>query len=230
MDSNLIKARDAFLKHEFSKSLNFYQQEMIADPKNLEALLGAAKCYAMMKNYTEAVSLCKRIIDLNPNFTMAHVVLSEIYYQTGESSKSRYEIELAYSISPADPNVLESYGVLLFQDKNWDRGIEILEEALRLDPKMYHAYFNLSIMYEKKQDIDKVLWCAQKIYELNPSIKNKIRLLIAQMNYKRLFKPIVIGILLFLFVIMAVRIWELFIPILIVLIIMLFLKISLQTP
>ncbi len=73
--------------------------------------------------------------------------------------------------APANQDAEKSYnqGQEGLQKKDFDKAIEYLSEAIRLDPKNDSAYMARSIAYEKKGDSKSALADCTKLIELQPN-------------------------------------------------------------
>jgi Flp pilus assembly protein TadD len=129
----------------------------------------------------EAIPHLRRAIELDPDFAMAHALLSEVYANTGQSSLapefSRKAFELRDRVSaherlfiswryyrdavqawdkalevaqlwtatyPREPFAQNSLGVALLRLGEFEKAVQPLREAIRLDPGFIPPYSNLA--------------------------------------------------------------------------------------
>lgn len=151
MNDQMKNAQESYKAHKYEEALELYNHEILERPENLDAHLGVAKSLFMMKMYTDAISICEKILAHDQTYVAARVIVAESFSNMGETEKGREEIKRAYSMSPTNPLVLASYGMLLFRDEKWEEGIAILENALIHNPDMLDVNFNLAIAYEKQK-------------------------------------------------------------------------------
>jgi tetratricopeptide (TPR) repeat protein len=198
----MSNAQKAIQNKRFQEALNIYTYEISEHPENLDAYFKAARCLIMLKRPSEAINMAEKMIILEANSATAHVIKAEAYQQMKDVNKSKNEIEIAYSIDPANITVLLSYGHLSLKFGNLEKGISYFEKALEQDSTIY-IYFALAFSYLKKGDTEKNLYYTKKVYELKPSLKNRVRLIYAQLNRIRLLKLLIYSILL-VFIVSAV--------------------------
>ena len=192
MNDNMINAHEAFKDRKYRRALGLYELEISVNPQNLDAYFGAGRSLFMLQRPSDAIDMAEKMISLDSSNVLAHIIKAEAYQRMKETKKSEAEIELAYSIEPTNPIVLLSYGYLLIHKHKWDDAIICLEKAIEQDPAMLYAYLNLGFVYQRKGNKEKTLYCAKKIFELRPTLKNRIRLIYAQLNRRGLLRPIIL--------------------------------------
>lgn len=204
MTNQIDHANKAFEDKNFQHALDLYVQETSARPQNLFAHERVARCLLMLNRPADAVAACEKILALDPNHIVAHVIMAEAYYDMKEYSKSMGEIDIAYAMDPSNPEVLVSYGTLLLFENKADEALSFLESAIQKDPNNYTAYNNLAVIYVTKRNKEKVLYCAKEMYRLRRTTKNFIRLLVGYMDYLRLTN------ILFVFLVTLILVSEIF--------------------
>lgn len=217
-------ANKAYHNNNFMEALAEYEQEIMNRPENILAYDGAARCLANLNKFTDSIAMCQRLLELDPTNIKAHIILAEVYQVMNQIPKSRSEIQLAYTIAPADGEVLTSYGSLLLRDNKIDEARDMLEEAIQRNPSIYIAHNNLFFIYAKKRDRNKVYGCAKKMYRLRPTIKNKIRLVFAFMDYIWLSNIFVFGLYIIIYISLLIQNWTTFIFAITILLLMFVLK------
>jgi tetratricopeptide (TPR) repeat protein len=230
MNVNLINAQNAFQNRKFQKALELFQQEISNHPENLDAYFGAGRCLFMLKRLSEVIDIADRMIGLEPNSAMAHVLKAQAYGRLKEVPKSKSEIEFAYSLEPNNSNVLFSYGHLLLHYGKWDEGVTYLEKALEQDPTILYAHLNLGFAYQKKGNPEKALYHAKKIYEISPSLKNRIRLIYAHLNRIGVLIPTIVSVILAFIVSAIFQEFVLSSIIGLILLLLIYFRIIFQTP
>ena len=230
MNDKMISAKKAFQDKKFERALELYEQEISEHPDNVDAYLGAGHSLFVLKRFKKAIALAEHLLSLDSGNAMAHVILAEAYENLKEVSKSRSEIQLAYSLAPKNPSVLASYGVLLLYNEKWKEGIGFLEKALDEDHQMLLAVFNLAFAYQKLGNAEETLYYTKKIYELRPSVKNRIRLIYARLNRTGFLKPLFSFVILLFIVFAIFHEFVLFGITGLILLLVVYFRISFQTP
>jgi len=84
-------------------------------------------------NNTKAVELYEAAIKRNQNNALALNNLALLYSESGDS-RALSLAEKAYQLQPKNPAILDTYGWMLVQNQQQQRGIEMLEQAVELAP------------------------------------------------------------------------------------------------
>lgn len=79
-------------------------------------------------------------IRLSPNYVTAHHWYAEFLTMRGKFKQSEAEFEGARSLDPASPIILTDLAQLYNFERKYQRSIETLDEALRLDPSFHLAH------------------------------------------------------------------------------------------
>ena len=79
-------------------------------------------------------------IRLAPNYVTAHHWLAEFLTMMGKFDRSEAEFEVARNLDPASPIILTDLAQLYCFQRKYQRSIETLDEALKLDPSFHLAH------------------------------------------------------------------------------------------
>lgn len=133
-------------------------------------------CYGIKSRLDEALKEFDEAISLDPNETMAIHNKGLIYSMKGESKKAKEYFKRADSLSPDIFEIKFHLGKLYFDEKNYDKSIEHLSEAVQLKESSMALYCLASSLSEKKQFEDAVKYC-KKAVKLSPDMSDAISLL-----------------------------------------------------
>ena len=75
----------------------------------------------------------------SPQNLEAHMALSDIYLEKGETENALVHLKAARAESPDDPRVLKTYGEALFQSENYKQSLETYQKVLELEPENTQA-------------------------------------------------------------------------------------------
>jgi tetratricopeptide (TPR) repeat protein len=177
----------AALREKLGESLASVQKFDVSLARATTSSLDALHSYSLALSNgrevprLEAIPHLKRAIELDPDFAMAHALLSEVYANTGQSSLapefSRKAFELRDRVSeherlfiswryyrdavqawdkaleiaqlwtatyPREPFAHNSLGVALLRLGEFEKAVQPLREAIRLDPGFIPPYSNLA--------------------------------------------------------------------------------------
>ncbi len=154
------------------------------NPKSprLEFAIGRAEL--LLENREGAKLHLGKARDLRPAYPEAIAALAELNQQDGNIDKA---IEIATAGLQSDPsNFIISFqlGVLYYTNKDYDRAIAALENAVAINPYYADAKYFLGVSYARKGNKEAALKQFQEVLTLNPENKEITRV-IKNMNEGR---------------------------------------------
>ena len=146
--AHFTKARnlDAQGKRE---ALDEYQAALDADPALPEIRIALADFHASNSNLQEALSLCRKELEMNPLSTAAKLRIGRIHIGLRQAEKGIPYIEEALKNDPSDPDVHADLarGLELLGDT--PKAIAEYSRALELDPSLNRLHYVLARLYRK---------------------------------------------------------------------------------
>jgi serine/threonine-protein kinase len=112
--------------------------------------------------FSEAESLYKKAISLNPNFASAHQWYGELLTALGRSDEAMAEVERAHELDPFSPVINSVWGQTFFFARDYDGAIRQLRYTLELHPDFHMTYYLLSNAYSHKNMHEEAIKTAQK--------------------------------------------------------------------
>jgi Tfp pilus assembly protein PilF len=91
--------------------------------------------------FEKAKELGLKAIAMDPNDAYAHQVLGQLYLNFSDYDRAFAEFEKALTLNPNDPDTLVRYGGNLTYVGRGQEGVEMMDRALRLNPR-YPAFYN----------------------------------------------------------------------------------------
>jgi len=82
-EDHYYAALDLVSEGEQERALAEYKKSLAADPTFTEAMHGMARCLQDLNRLDEAISVAKRIGELDPDDILAHTSLSVLYQKKG---------------------------------------------------------------------------------------------------------------------------------------------------
>jgi arylsulfatase A-like enzyme/Tfp pilus assembly protein PilF len=121
----------------------------------------------------EAETTCRKVLELNPRFTRAYIILGEIEEKRGNIKKARDHFKSALEIEPRNISLQLKYADLLIMEKEYQEALGIYDEVLRrdevaADPELLFkiALFNLQF-----GNLDKSAQLLKKAIGIKPNGK-----------------------------------------------------------
>ncbi len=90
----------------------------------------------------------RRVIELNPNYALAHQNLGVMLNRIGRHEEGMAEIRRALEIEPLSIVINRLYGDALFCSKRYDDALAQLKKTLELDPAFPTTHLSLSGLYQ----------------------------------------------------------------------------------
>jgi len=81
-----------------------------------------------------ALTAAQRAVDLAPTDALGHYALATVYFFRKEMVPFRVEAERALTLNPLDASVRAYLGLLIAAAGEWDRGCQMVESAMQLNP------------------------------------------------------------------------------------------------
>ncbi len=178
-EAHYFKANSLVNEGKIDEAIATYQKTLDTDPNYAPALSDYATILALKGKLQESEELYRKAITQNPQEALYHTNLARVLAKMGgEDNKeaSRQELQKAYSINPKDIVVLSALSKAYIAEKDYDKAIDVLAEALVLYPKSASVYDQLSFALACAGRLQEALPYAIKSVELDP------KLLSAQMN------------------------------------------------
>ncbi|MDE6740863.1 MAG: tetratricopeptide repeat protein, partial [Muribaculaceae bacterium] len=116
-------------------------------------LLARGVAYSMLKNYKAAIEDFDRILDTNPDFTIAYISRGVARYEDArlleDQRLAMHEIAMAAadfdSATRLDPRLIHAWfnkGYILYNQRDYSQAAECFTKAIELDPDFGAAYYN----------------------------------------------------------------------------------------
>lgn len=98
----------------------------------------------------EAIEVLSALVREQPDYAAAHVNLGHAYYSNGEYVAAARQFEEAHALEPDNPKVLLNQAAAKSALDQLDEAIDLLIEALNIDPEFRDCHYNLAIAYWRK--------------------------------------------------------------------------------
>ncbi len=122
-----------------------------ANPKDTVVRFQIANDLLAKKDYRDAASRYKEIIAIQPsNFGVLNN-LAWVLHQIKDGSAMEYA-EKAYAIAPGNPEVMDTFGWILFSKGDTARGLTMLKQAVSASPKNLEARLHLAKAFVAASD------------------------------------------------------------------------------
>lgn len=159
---------------EFEKKL---VEWLAIDPENLEFHQMLADLYFTLGNYKKALTLLKKIIEIEPQDHKAIWQIGEIYLSKWEFETAELLIEKAIDMKPSNPKYHISMVEVYYNTDRKDQAIVALEKVVKLRPANVPYLLALADLYFEMNDMENAQRYYFRVLEYEPSnVKAKAKL------------------------------------------------------
>jgi predicted O-linked N-acetylglucosamine transferase (SPINDLY family) len=155
-------------------ALKFIDRALEQDPDFVPALLNRTKAFQAQQKYQEALPMCQRIVDLNPQEEEGWQLYLLSLRATAQDELALEASKRWQETIPESVQAALAYGELLSNAGRQHESMKSLEQALRINPESDVAYSSLSIVMVKLGRHEAALKYAEKALDLSPDSTNYI--------------------------------------------------------
>ncbi len=160
-------------KGEYERALLELRKAQATDPKKVEVYNAEGLVYYYTSRNTEAEEAFRKALLMKENYSEAYINLGTLYAREGKCAQavSQFEKALQNPFYKTPAKAKENLG-LCYQILGQFRKAEAsFKEAIRLDPFLFRAYFDLGKLYYKNNRIDQAIWILSKAIQRHPKVE-----------------------------------------------------------
>lgn len=120
---------------DFNEMLNYYQERLNNNPKDLQAMAGVADSYFGLQRYREAAEYYKKAIELDPKDVDSYNDLGLAYHYIGMSDEGLKFVEQGILANPLYQRIWLTKGYILATTGRVEDAIKAWEKAYALGPE-----------------------------------------------------------------------------------------------
>lgn len=122
-------------QENYGEAIRHLNESIKEDPNNKEAPYMIARAYADMSNYKQAMPYFEKALALDAANTRLMYEMGLMYYAMHDDKNSLKYLEMAAEKGyKRDNEYLENLAIAYLNNKMWDKGLEIMKEALSRRP------------------------------------------------------------------------------------------------
>ncbi len=148
-DSYEMNLRIGWLDYEaglFTESRSFYNKAVSLRPMSIEARFGVVLPLAALGNWEQVITQYEKILEINPNNSVANYRLGAIYYGRMQYEKAASYLEKVINLYPFDYDGLVLYGWTNYQMKKYREAKLLFQKALLRKPDDPSALQGLELL------------------------------------------------------------------------------------
>ncbi len=141
-------ARAYALTGDITKATETFENWLKKHPENVRIHLTLAVLYQQTGQVDKAREHYEKVIKLAPDNISAINNLALIYAAQGNPKSFEYA-EIAYSLAPENPGVLDTLGWLLLENGEPERALKLLKQAIQLKPSDFDIRYHYAAALHK---------------------------------------------------------------------------------
>jgi TolB-like protein/Tfp pilus assembly protein PilF len=154
-----------YIEADFNKSDEHLKRALELDPLNLFIKLRLGYVYIFRRDYGRAIDLFNELIDIEPNYALAHHSLMIVYGLKGMFDEAFAASEKMLEVGPRVVAYLGVLGSIYGMGGKKDKALELLEELMERSKEGYVSSFWIASLYVGLGEIDKAFEWFDKAYE-----------------------------------------------------------------
>jgi tetratricopeptide (TPR) repeat protein len=131
------------------ESIKIYNKAINCEPVKPFAFFNKANSLRLLKNYPAAFELYVHVLEINPNFTDAHVNIGFIYEEAGDYKNALLAYQNALSIKPDFAEIYNNIGHIYYKLNQHEDALKNYEKCLLLKENYTPARKNLGLLFLK---------------------------------------------------------------------------------
>ncbi len=125
--------------------------------------------------YEEALESSRRLLELNPNSAIAHLLAADVYHDNevfGEETMAVAErlCRRAMELAPQSSSPYRLLGWIFLARGRLDEGIQMMKKAIQVEPEISRPYCDLGRAYQIAGELEKAVQSLQKAIEIQKGI------------------------------------------------------------
>ncbi len=119
----------------------------VVNSLSAEAYIKQAESYYTQGKFEEAITECKRAIEIKPEVAIAYKIAGNATQAMGKVDAARYWYTEALEIEPNFAEIHANLGSIYAQHKQWQKSIACYQKAIEIKPDLVVAYRNLAKVF-----------------------------------------------------------------------------------
>lgn len=148
------------------------------DPMDERAFMNLGVAYYRMGDYQKSIEASLNSLKLNPKDTLVMGNLADAYFKLNKYDDAIKYYAVFVQSPYCQPGHFERCGFIYVNRKEYDRAIAVFEKGIKQFPDFENLYMNLGNVYGMKNDLKRAIPIFKAAYEMNPSNREALRLML----------------------------------------------------
>jgi len=154
---------------DFEQRMKQIGEELGGERVRAEVHLKTALRLSRQGKPKEALQELMQARAMDPDLMDVHLALGYAHLDSGEAEAAQREFEWVLERYPASPSAKLGLGIITVRVGSLDKGIQMLKEAVQINPDPVKGYYELGKAYERKSDLGQALhaykWAVRKLLQ-----------------------------------------------------------------
>jgi predicted TPR repeat methyltransferase len=168
LDSQIKRALALQQNGEVKASQALFSEILSHHPNNADALHGLGLCYALQRDFKQAVSAFEKAVKAAPHVAEFHNNLGNAYKAIGQIEAALTHYQEALRLKPTYPQAHNNLGTLYYQLGNYEKASEHFEKSIRMGPLSVDSHYNLANCYIQLDRLLDAVPHYQEVLKLRP--------------------------------------------------------------
>lgn len=182
-DSYTDRGNALFEKRKYDKAISDYNKALALDVNHANACYGRAEVSYARKQYSKAIEDYTRFIALKPYDMLGYNNRGYAWRALNEYDKAIDDFTMSIGLSPNTASEWCIRGRTRFnklqefpdERNRFEEAIRDFDEAIRLAPDDWEAYYYRGVLYSSLEVYDKAIGDLEKAHQLDPDDKDLLR-------------------------------------------------------
>ena len=152
-----VSAGDTIAKNIDSPELTELNKKLLADPSNASLYHERALLYLRLKEGEAAVNDAKRAIRFDSTNAGYYLALADVYFTLNQTRQVKDLLEITEKKFPDNTEALLKLAELHWLVKQYQKGIDYVNRALRIDEHLARAYYIKGGIYRESGDTSRAV-------------------------------------------------------------------------
>jgi tetratricopeptide (TPR) repeat protein len=140
-----------------SPELKALNAQLLNDPSNPELYNKRSQLYIQYKQFEEAVGDAKRAIRLDSSVAAYFITLADVYFAQNQTRSTKEVLERTVTKFPENTDALMKLSELYFIVKQYQKAIENINKALKINENIARAYYLKGSIYRESGDTSRAV-------------------------------------------------------------------------
>lgn len=145
------------IMEQFARSVRAYVTACELEPRHYQSHMNVARCYYELDDLPKATEYSTKAKELDGTAADPDLLFGDIYSSQKDYTKAVVAYRRALELEGNTPRVMVPLAVTYLRTKRYEAGKELLNSALKIDPKNIAAYQNLGWVNLALKEFDEAI-------------------------------------------------------------------------